>query len=110
MALFVAQHQHPPETCPAAQASGFLLLDHVSAATAARYGVAIQAEAVVDGKHRLILIVEAADQAQVERFMVFFARYGDVEVFPASCSEDAVAGGACESGSSAREEGEWSAL
>jgi hypothetical protein len=98
MALFVAQHQHPPGTCPAAaaSASGFLLLDHVSAATAARYGVAIQAEAVIDGEHRLILIVEAASRDHVARFMAFLGRFGRVEVFPASYSEAVVARGGCE--------------
>jgi hypothetical protein len=96
MALFVAQHQHPPGTCPAAAASGFLLLDHVSGATAARYGVAIQAEAVIDGEHRLILVVEAASRDHVARFMAFLGRFGRVEVFPASCSEAAVARGGCE--------------
>lgn len=94
MPLFVALHQHPPDTCPASS-SGFLLLDHVSAATAARYGIAIQAEAVIDGEHRMVLIVEAAERERVERFMAFFARYGDVQVLSASSGEEAVARGGC---------------
>jgi hypothetical protein len=95
MALFVAQHQHRPESCPAAHASGFLLLDHVSAATAAWYGVAIQAEAVLDGAHGLVLVLEAADRARVEAFMEFFARWGEVQVFPASPADEAVSRGGC---------------
>src|SRR5205823_12253623 len=95
MPLFVAQHRHPATACPAAPDSGALLLAHVSAATAARYGLAIQAEAVLDEAHELILIVEAAEQAQVERFMALFARFGSVQVWPASSSEEAVARGGC---------------
>jgi hypothetical protein len=93
--LFVAEHHHPPDRCPAATESGELLLAHVSAATAARYGVAIQAEAVIDGEHRLILVLEAARREQVERFMRFFTRYGSVEVLAASDSETVVARGSC---------------
>ena len=75
MPLFVAQHRHPAAACPAAPAAGALLLAHISAATAARYGLAIQAEAVLDEAHELILVVEAAERAQVERFMALFARF-----------------------------------
>jgi len=95
MALFVAQHRHSPESCPASSDAGALLLAHVSAATAARYGVAIQAEAVVDGEHGLLLIVEAAEREQVEAFMSFFARLGQVQVRSASSSDEAVARGGC---------------
>src|SRR5438874_9579393 len=98
MPLFVAQHQHPAATCPAALAAGALLQTHVSAATAARYGLAIQAEAVLDEAHELILVVEAAEQAQVERFMAVFARFGSVQVWPASSSEEAVSRGGCTAG------------
>jgi len=95
MALFVAQHQHLAQACPASREAGALLLAHVSAATAARYGLAIQAEAVLNEAHKLILVVEATDQAQVERFMAVLARYGSVQVWPASSSEEAVARGSC---------------
>ena len=95
MPLFVARHRHPPETCPAAPLWASLLLARVSAATAARYGVAIQAEALLDDAHELLLIVEAADRAQVERFMGGFARWGSVQVLPASTTEAAVAHGGC---------------
>lgn len=95
MPLFVARHRHPPETCPAAPLWASLLLAQVSAATAARYGVAIQAEALLDDAHELLLIVEAADRAQVERYMGAFARWGSVRVLPASTAEAAAARGGC---------------
>jgi hypothetical protein len=95
MPLFVAQHRHPPEACPAAGATGPLLLQHVSAANAARYGVSIQAEAILVGEHRLLLVLEAANHEHVERFMAFFERFGSVEILPALSSESAITHGAC---------------
>jgi len=41
----------------------------VTAATAARYGVTIEAEALIDGEHLLLLVVRAASQEAVERFL-----------------------------------------
>ncbi|HET7035369.1 MAG TPA: hypothetical protein VFI42_06780, partial [Thermomicrobiaceae bacterium] len=93
--LFVVEHQHPPERCPAAAEWGGMLLAHLSAATAARYGVAIQAEAIVAQPHRIILILEAAEREQIERFMRFYQRFGPVTISLASTSEAAVARGGC---------------
>ena len=76
IALFVAQHRHPPGQCPASPDSGPLLLSRVSAATAARYGVTIEAEALIDGEHLLLLVVQAASQQAVERFLDVLARPG----------------------------------
>ncbi len=94
MALFVAYHRHPPEACPAAGDADARLLAHVSATNAARYGVAIQAEAVLAGEHCLLLIVQAAERAQVERFLAVLGA-GSVQVWPASSAEEAVARGGC---------------
>ena len=69
--MFVAQHRHRPDQCPASPGSGPLLLSRVSAATAARYGVTIEAEALIDGEHLLLLVVQAASQQAVERFLAF---------------------------------------
>jgi|GEM_PF-231539 len=98
MPLFVARHLHRPESCPAAPTRGSLLVAQVSAAIAARYGVAIQAEAVIDDAHEILLVVEAADKGCVERFMGVFAPWGTVAVCPASATEQAVARGGCGTG------------
>jgi hypothetical protein len=90
MSLFIAIHQHAAEACPASE-----VLSHVSAATAARYGVTILAEAVPEGEHRLILILQAPHQEQVDGFLVFLTRYGTVTVQPAASSEAALARGGC---------------
>jgi len=71
------------------------LLSHVSAAGAARYGVIILAEAVPDGEHQLILILQASRQDQVERFMALFTLFGSVRVQPAWSSEAVIARGGC---------------
>jgi hypothetical protein len=95
MSLFVATHHHPAEACPTSASPAFDVLSHVSAATAAGYGVTILAEAVPDGEHGLILILQAAHQEQVDRFMAFFTRFGSVQVRPAWSSEATIARGGC---------------
>ena len=93
--MFVAQHTHPPGHCPAAPGSGPLLLSLVSAATAARYGVTIQAEALVDGEHVLLLVVQAASREAVERFLAFLPGPGQLRVLAARTAEEAVQRGGC---------------
>lgn len=88
MALFVVQHSHSPETCPARDPQmGAMLLQHLSPANAAQHGINIQSEAVVDGAHTLYLIVDAPDQERVSEFMGPFAQAGSVDVLPASPCE-----------------------
>jgi hypothetical protein len=95
MALFVACHTHPPDSCPAASGRGAALLTHVSAANAARYRVAICAEALIDDEHRILFVLEAATREAVERFLAFLLRFGDLQVLPASTAEQAVGRGGC---------------
>ena len=93
--MFVAQHRHPPGQCPASPDSGPLLLSRVSAATAARYGVTIEAEALINGEHLLLLVVQAASQEAVERFLAFLPGPGCLRVLPACSAEEAVQRGGC---------------
>ena len=96
MPLFVAMHQHAPETCPAGDpAMGPMLTGHLSAANAATYGVTVQAEAVADDKHTLYLIAEADNEEQMNQFLAPFAQAGSVELLPASPCEAAVNRGGC---------------
>ena len=96
MSLFIAIHQHTPERCPAGDATmGPMLLSHLSAANAAKYGVSIQAEAVANDKHTLYLIAEADDEEQVNRFLAPFAQVGSVELLPASSCEAVIDRGGC---------------
>ncbi len=96
MALFVVQHRHTPENCPARNRQmGSMLLNHLSSANAATYSIKIQGEAVIQGAHTLYLIVESSDQASVNRFIEPFAKAGSVEILPASTCEEVVERGVC---------------
>jgi uncharacterized protein DUF3303 len=96
MTLFVAIHQHAPERCPAGDPSmGPMLLSHLSAANAAKYGISIQAEAVANDKHTLYLIAEAGDEEHVSQFLAPFAQVGSVELLPASSCEVVINRGGC---------------
>jgi 1-deoxy-D-xylulose 5-phosphate reductoisomerase len=96
MPMFVATHRHSARSCPISADSRTEFLSHVSAANAARYEVTVLAEAIIDGEHRLLLVLEAADQARVERFLEFLTHYGAVEILSARSIEAACAGGCIE--------------
>lgn len=96
MALFVVQHKHAAETCPAGHPEmGPMLLKHIAHENAAKVGVNILADAVVDGAHTFVLIVDAEDESKVKEFMAPFAQMGAVEISPASSCEQVVARGRC---------------
>jgi hypothetical protein len=96
MNRYFVSHQHTPETCPAKNPEmGQMLLTHLSRMNARKFGIDLQGEAVLDGKHTLNLIVEARDKASVEKFMEPFARAGSVEIIPASSCEAVVARAGC---------------
>ena len=96
MALFIVKHQHAAETCPAGDPQmGPMLAQHVSSASAARFGLDLHGEGVVTGGHTLFLILEAPEQAKVDEFMAPFSQMGSVEVMPASSCEAVVARAAC---------------
>jgi hypothetical protein len=96
MALFVVRHQHAAETCPAPDpVMGSMLLQHLSPDNAAKHGIQIQGEAVVNGVHTLYMIVEAPNEETVNQFMEPFAQAGSVEVLSASRCEVVVGRRAC---------------
>jgi hypothetical protein len=96
MPLFVAQHRHPRAQCPASAAGGSGLLSQISAANAARHGVTINAEAIIDGGHRLILILEAGGTEAVQRFLAFLLEFGDLQIMAASTAEEAIKRQGCD--------------
>jgi len=96
IALFVAQHRHSPADCPALPGRGAQLLSHISAATAAGYGVTIQSEALISQEHVLLLVVEAASREAVERFLALLPSPGDLRILPACTAEEAIERGGCE--------------
>ncbi|HEX9615488.1 MAG TPA: DUF3303 family protein [Bacteroidota bacterium] len=96
MSLFIVQHKHSAETCPAKDKEmAPQLLAHLSRANAEKFGVKILSEAVVNGAHTLYLVVEASDEKTVAGYMQPFAMAGSVDVHPASHCEKVVERGFC---------------
>jgi hypothetical protein len=97
MSLFVVQHRHDAERCPARDPNtGAMLLQHLSPGNARQSGLTIHGEAVVNNAHTFYMIVDAPDRTALERFMQPFARAGTVEIWPASPCEAVVARRGCE--------------
>jgi hypothetical protein len=62
MALFIVRHQHHPDRCPAHDPyMGATLLNHLSRPNVRKYGITIQAEAVVRTEHTVYMNVESSD-------------------------------------------------
>ncbi len=96
MSLFVVQHQHSSETCPAGHPEmGPALVQHLSPKNAETFGVKILADAVLDGKHTFNLILEADSEDKITKFMAPFYQAGSVEIWPASSCERVVDRGEC---------------
>jgi hypothetical protein len=97
MSLFVIQHKHSADTCPARDPKmGSMLLEHLSPANAKTFGVTIRGDAVVEGAHTLYVIADATDQDSLNRYMQPFAQAGSVEIWPASTCEAVVERGGCD--------------
>jgi len=97
MSLYFVRHQHDAETCPAKDPQmGQMLVQHVSKSNARKYGVDLQGDAVLDGQHTFVLILEAEDKSYIEQFMQPFAMAGSVEIIPASTCETVVERQGCE--------------
>ena len=96
MPLFVAQHVHKAETCPAGDPQmGPMLLQMLAAPNAEKFGVTVKSEAVLDGRHTLFVMAEAENEGKVQEFMAPFSQMGTVEVWPASTCERVVERGKC---------------
>jgi hypothetical protein len=96
MSLFVVEHQHAAETCPAGDPQvAPMLLQILSDGNASQQGVNIHGSAVIDGAHRLVLIVDAPDAQTVQSFMAPFALAGAVKVEPANSCEKVVERAGC---------------
>jgi len=94
MPLFVAEHTHPAEQCPAKNpqmAAGLLALIH----GAGKAGITIHGDAVTDHQHHLYVIAEAPSAEAMRRYFAPFGQMGTLSVSPASHCEQVVARGAC---------------
>ncbi len=96
MALFVTEHTHPADHCPAgnpAMAAG--LLQIVTPANAKARGISIHGEAVVKGRHHLYLIVDGPSEEAVRGYFAPFGQLGTLHVAPATPCEQVVRQGHC---------------
>ncbi len=75
---------------------GAMLLQQLSEKSAGEHGIRIEAKAVENNLHRLVLILDAPDERAVVEFLAPFAQAGTVEVFPASTCEAVVGRGGCQ--------------
>lgn len=96
MSLYFVSHHHSAETCPAQDPeAGAMLLSHLSPQNARRFGIDIHGDAVLDGLHTFVLILDAENVGQVEEFMQPFKQAGPVEITPASACETVVERAGC---------------
>lgn len=96
MTLYFVQHQHDADTCPAKDPEmGAMLLTHISPQNALKYGVDLHGDAVLDGQHTFVLIVESESEDNVRNFMQPFSMAGPVEITQASTCEVVVERAGC---------------
>ncbi|MGI0071215.1 MAG: sulfite oxidase [Thermoplasmata archaeon] len=96
MPLFVAEHEHAPDRCPAGNPKmAPFLLQILSKDNAQKQGLRIEADAVIRGKHHLVVVVEGPSEEAVRAYLAPFALAGSLTVAPASNCEEVVARGAC---------------
>jgi hypothetical protein len=96
MPLFVAEHTHPAEQCPAQNPQmAPALLQLVSPVNAAKHGLTIHGDAVTNGGHHLYLILEGPNVDTVREYLRPFGMLGTLAVLPASHCEAVVARGSC---------------
>jgi len=68
---YLVTHRHLETRCPAGDpAKGPMLLRRLSPEGAERFGITIQAEAMIDGAHPLTMIVDSPDHDKVTEFVV----------------------------------------
>jgi hypothetical protein len=94
MSLFVVEHTHPAESCPAKNpqmAAGLLALIH----EAGKAEIKILGDAVTDHQHHLYVIADAPSEQAMREYFAPFGQMGTLSVSRASHCEQVVARGAC---------------
>jgi hypothetical protein len=94
MPLFVVEHTHPAEHCPAKNpqhAAGLLAIIN----NAGQAGIKIHGDAVTRGQHHLYIIAEAPEEAALQKYLAPFGQMGTLAIAPASHCEQVVQRGGC---------------
>ena len=96
MPLFVVEHTHPANACPAHNPQiAPALLQIVSPTNAAKAGLTIRGDAVANGGHHLYVLLEGPNPESVQKYFAPFGQLGTLQVTPASHCEQVVARGSC---------------
>jgi hypothetical protein len=96
MPLYLVEHRHTAETCPTKNRDMMLMLGkHVSQETADQFGIRIQADVVHPGEHRMMMVLEAPEQAKVDAYMQPFGMVGTVDVKEVTTCERVVETASC---------------
>jgi hypothetical protein len=83
MPLFLMQHEHRDETCPASNAQMAQgLAGHIAPENAGRFGVRVLSDCVLPGEHKLLMVMEAERPDQVASFATPFMQAGSVKIQP----------------------------
>lgn len=92
MPLYFVEHRHRDETCPTQDKQMMMMLgQHVTQASADKFGVKIHADVVHPGEHVLNLVLEAQSPDAVANFMLPFLHVGSVSIKPVTTCEEVVA-------------------
>jgi uncharacterized protein with GYD domain len=91
MPLYFVEHKHRDDTCPTQNEEMMAGLgQHVTQATADKYGVRIHSDVVHPGEHTLNLVLEADSPDKVASYMVPFMQVGSVMIKPVTTCEEVV--------------------
>jgi len=96
MPLYFVEHKHTEETCPTQQPEMMKMLgQHVTQATADKFGITIQSDVVFPREHRMNLVLVAPSEEKVKEYVAPFGMVGSVEVREVSTCEEVVATAKC---------------
>lgn len=96
MPLYFVEHAHTAQTCPTQDRQMMMMLgQHVSAENAKTFGIRILADVVHPGEHRMNMVLEAASQEPIDRFMEPFRMAGSVDVKEVVTCEQVVESATC---------------
>jgi len=96
MPLFFVEHKHTADTCPTKSRDMMLMLGkHVMQPTADQFGVKIHSDVVHPGEHRMMMVLEADEQAKVDEYVKPFGMVGSVDVKEVVTCEQVVETSTC---------------
>src|SRR4051812_32260283 len=72
-----------------------MLLHHLSRANSAASGLKVRSEAVLDGEHSMLLVLDADSEESVRAYLAPFAAVGTVEIQGATTCAGVLAAGGC---------------